>query len=209
MPNTRLPFMDWSVRTADQATVQRLDGLALFWVVLWVMIGGWAGYTIWQVSELGDTVSISGRAIGSTGDALESLGDVPVVGGSTAELGGQVVAAGDDIVLRGQEVQSQLRQLSVLLGLAIALVPAAPVLGMYLPLRNSRRRDVAEVRRLLGTSTDAALTDRYLAERAVRGLPFTAVQEVEKDPWRAVAEGRTRPLADAELRRLGLQRSGD
>lgn len=134
---------------------------------------------------------------------------MPVVGDRTAELGDEVTAAGDDVVLRGQAVQSQLRQLSVLLGLAIALLPAAPLLGLYLPLRNARRRDVAEVRRLLSASTDATVTNRYLAEWAVRGLPFAAVQEVEEDPWRAPAEGRTGPLADAELRRLGQKRSRD
>lgn len=199
--------MNLSVRTADEATVRRLDGLVVLWLVLWLTIGGWAGYTMWQVSGLGDTVSISGRAIGSAGDALESLGEVPVVGDRTAELGGEVTAAGDDVVLRGQKVQSQLRQLSVLLGLAIALLPAAPVLGLYVPLRNARRRDVGEVRRLMDASGDAAVTNRYLAERAVRRLPFGVVQEVEADPWTALTQGRTGPLADAELRRLGLRRS--
>lgn len=197
--------MELDVRTADQSTIRRLDGLALLWVVLWVVIGGWAGYTLWQVSEVGDTVSTSGRAIGSTGDALESLGSVPVVGDRTAELGSEVVAAGDDIARRGQEVQSQLRQLSVLLGLAIALLPATPVLGIYLPLRRAREREVAEVRRLLSISPEG-VADRHLAERAVRRLPPTTVQRIDPDPWGALAEGRTRSLADAELQRLGLRR---
>jgi hypothetical protein len=197
--------MDLDVRTADESTIRRLDGLALLWVVLWLVIGVWAGYTMWQVSEVGDTVTTSGRAIGSTGDALESLGDVPVVGDRTAELGSEVVAAGGDIARRGQEVQSQLRQLSVLLGLAIVLLPATPVLGLYLPLRAARRRDVVEIRRLLSSSS-GGIADRYLAERAARRLPPTAVHQIEPDPWGALADGRTRSLADAELRRLGLRR---
>ncbi|HET6561744.1 MAG TPA: hypothetical protein VFG72_07710 [Marmoricola sp.] len=199
--------MGLDVRAADHTTIRRLDGLALLWLVLWVVIGGWTGYTIWQFSELGDTVSTSGRAIGSTGDALTSLEGLPVVGDRTAELGAEVVAAGEEIVGRGQEAQSQLRQLSVLLGLAIVVLPAAPVLGMYVPLRAQRRRDVAEVRRMLNSSADAAVTDRYLAERAVHRLPFAVVQAVDADPWRALAEGRTRPLADAELQRIGLPRA--
>ncbi len=198
--------MDSDVRTADQTTIRRLDGLVLFWLVLWLVIGGWVGYTLWQVSELGDTVTASGQAIGSSGGALESLGDLPVVGDRTAELGEEVAAAGDDIALRGQELQSQLRQLAVLLGLAIVLLPAAPVLAWYLPQRHARRRDVSEVRRLLNSVTDGAAADRYLAERAVRWLPFSVVQQIDRDPWGAVAEGRTRPLADAELQRLGLRR---
>jgi hypothetical protein len=198
--------MDLDVRAADASTIRRLDGLVLFWLVLWVVIGGWVGYTLWQVSELGDTVTESGQAIGSTGNALESLGDVPVVGDRTAELGGEVSAAGNEIALRGQVLESELRQLSVLLGLAIVMLPTAPVLAWYLPLRHVRRRDVAELRRLLHSSTDGAAADRYLAERAVRWLPFSVVQQIDPDPWGALFEGRTRPLADAELQRLGLRR---
>lgn len=170
------------------------------------MIGGWAGYTIWQVSEMGDTLTTSGEAISSTGDALESLGSVPVVGDRTEELGGEVSVAGEDIIVRGQEVESQLRQLAVLLGLAIVLLPAVPVLWLYFPLRHARRREIDEVRRLLRSSTDHELRDRYLAGRALQRLSLAELQRFDNDPWRAMAEGRTRPLADAELHRLGLHR---
>lgn len=198
--------MELDFRSADQPTIRRIDGLALLWVVFWVVIGGWTGYTMWQVSQVGETVTTSGRAIGSTGDALESLGGVPVVGDRAAELGSEVIAAGDDVAQRGQEVQAQLRQLSVLLGLSIIILPTTPVVGLYLPLRSARRRDVAEVQRLLSSSTDTAIIDRYLAERAVYRLSPTAVQRIDPDPWSALAQGRTRPLADAELQRLGLRR---
>ncbi len=198
--------MDLNVRTADEPTIRRLDGLVLLWVVLWLVIGGWVGHTLWQVSYLGDTVTASGRAIGSSGDALESLDGVPVVGERTAELGREVVAAGEDVALRGQEVQAQLRQLAVLLGLTIALLPATPVIGMYLPLRNARRRDVEEVRQLLDSSSDDQVVDRFLAERAVRRMSPRAVQRIDSDPWAAMAGGHARPLADAELQRLGLRR---
>lgn len=195
------------MRTADEATVRRLDGLVLVWLVLWIVIGGWAGYTLWQLSELGDTVTTSGEAIRSTGEALESLADVPVVGDRTRELGAEAVAAGEDIALRGQEVQSQLRVLSVLLGPTIAILPAAPVLGFYLPMRYARRRDVAEVRWLLSsTSVNPAVADRYLAERAVHLLAPATVLGIDGDPWGALVEGHTRALADAELQRLGLVR---
>ncbi len=200
--------MDLFVRSATPATLRRLDSLVLFWLALWLVIGGWVGYTLWQVSDAGDTITASGRAIGSSGDALESLDGVPVVGDRTAELGDEIAAAGDDIAVRGQEVRSQLRQLSVLLGLTIVLLPATPVLGLYVPARNARRRDVEEVRRLVAGSTDDVVTDRYLAERAVRRLSPGAVLRVDSDPWQAIAEGHTRPLADAELRRLGVRRPG-
>lgn len=198
--------MDLDVRTADESTLRRLDGLVLFWLVLWLVVGAWAGYNVWQVSEVGDTLTSSGRAISSTGDALESVGSVPVVGERTGELGVEIGQTGEEVAARGQEVESELRQLAILLGLAIVLLPAAPVMWLYLPLRNARRRELAEVRELLGSSTDGDVADRYLAQRALQRLPLATLQRVEPDPWQAVADGRTRPLADAELQRLGLHR---
>lgn len=199
--------MRLTVRTADEPTVRLLDGVVVFWLVLWLVLGGWSGYTIWQVSELGDTVTTSGRALDSAGRALESVGDVPVVGDRPAELGAEVITTAEDVAARGQEVKSQLRQLSLLLGLSIALMPTTPVLGLYLPLRWARRRETAELRRSLARHGRDAAFDRYLAERALQTMPFTTVHALVGDPWRAIAEGRTGPLADAELERLGL-RSG-
>ena len=136
--------MGLSLRTADQSTIRLLDGLVIFWLVLWLVVGGWSGHTIWQLSDLGDTVTSSGQAIGSAGEALEAVGGVPVVGERPAELGREVSTTGAEIELRGQLVKSQLRQLALLLGLAIALMPTTPVFGLYLPLRLSRRRSVRD-----------------------------------------------------------------
>jgi hypothetical protein len=197
--------MDLTIRTADSSTTRLLDGLVGFWLVLWLVLGGWTGYTIWQLSELGDTVSSSGQAIHSAGDALESLGGVPVVGQKPLELGQEVSATGIEINDRGQQVKGQLRQLSLLVGLAAALLPTTPVAGLYLPLRLARRREVQALRARLNRSGDESL-DRYLAERAVRNLPQEQLDSLVGDPWRAIDAGRTRALADAELARLGLRR---
>jgi hypothetical protein len=196
-----------TIRTADRATIRLLDGLVVCWLVLWLVVGATSGYTIWKVSDLGDTVSSSGRALDSAGRALESVGNVPVVGEGPGELGGEVVGTAAEIQSRGQVVKSQLRQLSVLLGLSIMLMPTTPVLGLYLPLRWSRRREVSRLRKLLARDGRDPVVDRYLAGRAVQTLPFDSVRAVTRDPWKDLAEGRTSSLADAELRRLGLLRS--
>lgn len=194
-----------SVRTADEPTVRLLDGLVAFWLVLWLVVGLWSGYTIWQVSALGDTVTSSGRALDSAGEALQSVSEVPVVGERSGDLGDEVVATAADIAGRGQEIKSDLRRLALLLGLSIALMPTAPVLGLYLPLRAARRRDVRELRRaLMRHGRDPAL-DRYLAERAIHVLPYTAVRAISADPWTDIMQGRAQRLADAELERLGLR----
>lgn len=193
-----------TLSTADVSTVRLLDGLVGFWVMLWLVLGGWTGYTIWDLSVLGDTVTRSGEAIGTAGEALDSLGGVPVIGDDTAQVGEEVAAAGADIAERGQAVQSQLRQLALLLGLAIAVMPTTPVIGLYAPLRAARRREVAALRRSLARHRDDSRLERHLAERAVRNLPFDEVEALVGDPWRALHEGDTRVLAAAELQRLGL-----
>ncbi len=196
--------MSQPIRTADESTIRLLDGMLIAWLVLWLAVGIWSGYTIWQLSELGDTVSTSGRAIGSAGEALQSLESIPVVGERPGELGREAVTAGAGIDARGQEVESQLRQLSVLLGLAICLIPTTPVAGLYLPLRLGRRREVRSLRASLLQHEGDAGFDRYLAERALRTLPYADVQALVGDPWLAIDQGRSRVLADAELSRLGL-----
>ncbi len=198
--------MDLTIRSSDASTIRLLDGLVVSWFVLWLIIGGWAGYTVWSLSELGDTVSSSGEATHSAGDALQVVGGVPVIGEKPLELGKQISAAGVEITQRGQQVKGQMRQLSLLLGLAIALMPTTPVLGVYLPQRMSRRRSAEQLRRSLRDPGAGASLDRYLAERAIRTLPYPLLHALVGDPWQAIQEGRTRPLADAELARLGLQR---
>ena len=119
--------------TAKSGDVVR--GLVATWVVLWLVVGAWVGYEVWQLSDLGTTVAESGRALDAAGSGLQSLGDVPVVGDQTAQVGDQVRANADGIVAAAGEARSGARRLSVLLGLAVALVPSVPVLAVHLALR--------------------------------------------------------------------------
>src|SRR5919205_4628183 len=106
--------MAFSLRTADTSTVRLEDALAGFWCALWLVLGAWTGYTLWQAADVGDTVTASGTAISSTGRALETMGQIPVVGDGPAKLGAQLQGTGADIADRGQRVHTQLRQLAVL-----------------------------------------------------------------------------------------------
>ena len=100
------------------------------WCALWLVVGVWTGYELWQLGELGGAVAETGRALGSAGDALEGLGGTPLVGDQTEELGAQVKQSSADIVTQAQGAQGSLRQLAVLLGLAVALVPSVPAVGL-------------------------------------------------------------------------------
>lgn len=140
-------MIDVTLRTTDDSTLRVLDGVVVAWVLLWLVVGAWSGYSTWQLADLGDTVTTSGGAIESAGQALQSLGAVPVVGEEPAALGAEVAATGAEVASRGQEVKSQLRQMAILLGIAIAVMPTTPVAGFYVPLRLARRREVTPVPR--------------------------------------------------------------
>lgn len=199
--------MSRTVRTADESTVRLLDGLVAFWLVLWLVMGAWTGYTIWQLSGLGDTLTSSGEALESAGTALDALGGVPVVGERTAELGQQVVETADEVTGRGADFKSRFQVLSVLIGLSIAAIPTTPVVGLYLPLRWARGRDLADLRRALAADGDGdnPTLQRYLAQRALTDMPYAALTQLSADPWHDVDIGDTEALAAAELRRLGLR----
>ncbi|MGA8994981.1 MAG: hypothetical protein WB441_11805 [Nocardioidaceae bacterium] len=196
--------MQTTIRATDERTLRLLDGLVVFWVVLWVVLGTWSGVTIWRVADAGDTISSSGRALASVGGGLQSLADIPVIGEKPRAVGEQVSTTAADVTARGQDLKGELRRLGVLLGLAIVAIPSAPVAGLYLPLRLARRREVAGIRAALARQPHDQGLDRYLADRARSTLSFDVVaglgSAAEDDA------GRTRALADAELSRLGLAR---
>ncbi len=198
--------MRTGIKTTDEATIELLDGLVAFWVVLWLAIVAWSGVTVWQLSDMGDTITSSGRALETAGTALTKVGSVPVIG-DDGDLGEEVVTTAADITGRGQEIKGELRQLALMLGISIMVMPTTPVVGTYLPLRFARRREVAEIRHALTQKGDDPQLDRYLAERALDNLPLSEVRSLSADPWRDISMGNTRALADAELARLGLRRA--
>lgn len=199
--------MRTTIRGADESTLRLWDGIAVFWVVLWAALGVWTGVTLWHVADAGDTISSSGRALYAVGHGLQDLAEVPVVGEGSGPVGQKVVATADDITARGQHLKGQMRRLGVLLGLAVLAIPVIPVVGLYLPLRLARRREVSALRRDLARHPHDPGLDRYLANRARTLLPYqTVVMLTEAAAAGREADDGDRRLADAELSRLGIRR---
>ena len=121
-----------------RATGARWPAAVAAWCALWLVVGVWTGYELWQLGELGGAVAESGRSLGNAGEALQSLGSVQLVGDRTGELGAQVSRSSADIVTQARGAQGSLRQLAVLLGLTVSLVPTVPAVAL---LRLSRRRE--------------------------------------------------------------------
>jgi hypothetical protein len=128
------------MRRLDAGTLRLLDGALMFWVVLWLVIGAWAGYLIWQLTALSASTVESGRSLGVAADALTNLGSVPVVGDASKEFGDRIGATAAQVVDAGHQADRSIRGLAVLIGLAVALGPSAPVLLFYLPARLRLRR---------------------------------------------------------------------
>ncbi len=104
------------------------------WCALWLVVGIWTGYELWQLGELGGAVAETGRTLGSAGDALQGLGSTPLVSERTEELGAQVTSSSADIVVEAEGAQGSLRQLAVLLGLTVSLVPSVPAVALLVLL---------------------------------------------------------------------------
>jgi hypothetical protein len=176
------------------------------WIALWIGFAVAIAIDIHNLRSLGDTLSSSGRALGETGQALRQLSGVPFVGPRIAAVAGRIEGVARSAEASGASSRSSVTSLSVLLGISVALIPTIPILALYLPLRQSAAKDVRAVRRSLARSGDDPLFEEFLARRAAQTLPFHVLREVSDNPWRDIAEGRTRLLADLELRRLGLKR---
>ena len=199
--------MSATFREADSRTVRTWDGLVIFWVVLWVVLAGWTGLTLWRAADTGDTISNGGQALHAVGQSLRDLSALPLVPTRPGEIGGQVVTTADQITERGQEIKGQLHQLALLLGLTIAGVSIAPVIGFYLPLRLRRHRDVTRLRAEIGRRPDDEGLDRYLAELARRSLSYDEFAKLVADPSDPhLGSEDVRRLADAELARLAVRR---
>jgi hypothetical protein len=110
------------------------------------------------------------------------------------------------VVASGETSRDSIRRVAVIAGIAVSVLPAAMALFLYVPVRARWRRTVRSVADALATSSGDPAFEQYLARRAIDALPWAELVAVSPDPWRAVAAGDFRALADAELRRLGVRR---
>jgi hypothetical protein len=186
-----------------------LDLALLLWTLAWIAAAIAIAAEVQDLGELSDTVGTVGAAAEASGAALGLLSDLPVVGeaigGALAEPAEQVQAAGQSAQESAASTRQSVDVLSLLLGLAVALIPSASVLGVYLPARIGRVREAQTVEAARRRSGDDPLFHEFLARRAAQNLSFRRLDRVAAEPWRDLAEGNFERLARAELERLGLR----
>jgi hypothetical protein len=190
----------------DRRSIRILDSLAVVWVCLWIGIGYLVFHEVRGLSSLSGTVILAGKAIDATASTIASISGLPLVGGQVAELARQAQDAARSAIANGRASRDDIDRLAILLWIAIAAAPTAPLLVLYGLLREGWRRDVCSLRELAAGARDDPAFDQFLARRALQHLPYRRLREISENPWRDIDEGRTRPLADAELARVGLRR---
>lgn len=189
---------------ADHRTYVLRDSLVVFWMVFWLAVGILTGVQVWSLSQVSEAASASARAADTAGEALQQISEIPLVPEGPGQLGNEVRAAATEIRQSSVQIGEDVRRLSVLLGVSVALVPTAPVVAMYLPGRLRWRREVRQLRSQLERRGRTAALDAYLAHQAVSDLGPEELAAVTDDPAGDLLAGRHEQLAALQLRRLGL-----
>jgi len=187
---------------SSRRALSRVDVTLIAWVLVCAFLGLKAGQGIASLSGVGDDVRAVGTAVRDTGDTIGSI-DVPLVGGGIKSAGQSISKAGAGVERRGRETRRKIKRTAWLIGLAIALLPTLPLLGLYLPLRRRRVRERDAVIQGLAEARDDPTVERMLAQRALLTLPYARLVELG-EPWRDVAEGRYTALAAIERKRAQL-----
>ena len=112
-----------------------LDFVLVAWTALCIALGIWVGVEVRNLTQLSDTVTTGGRALNQTSVALRELQGIPFIGSRLHSMQVRVHAAAVQAKASGASSRSTIDDLSVLLAVAIALVPTVPVIAVYLLYR--------------------------------------------------------------------------
>lgn len=190
--------------SADKRLIRFLDVSVFVWAAVWLALAVVTGLEVRSLRQLSTTLVRSSDVLADTADVLAAIEDIPVVGSRVEDVQVSVRSAADSTRESGFQSRDNIKDLSILLGVLIFLVPLLPVLFLYLPLRVSWNREVELIKKGLAERGDDVRFRDFLAERAIHNLGFARLQEMGLTPWDPVPQERRHELARAELERLGL-----
>jgi hypothetical protein len=141
------------------------DIVVLAWAIVWISLGVVVVREVRQLKDLSDTVVIAGEALDQTGDglsetsaglreaqrALEVIESLPFVGREIEEnlegaadsldtIAAEVERTAQSAQASGRSSRESTEDLSIILGLAVALIPTLTLLAAYAPFRSLRLR---------------------------------------------------------------------
>ena len=177
------------------------DLVLALWVVLWIALAVAVAVNTRDVAKLGGTVSQTGTAMRQVGGVI---GSVPLVGGDVGGASQSLEEAGASAEANGSEAGDAADRLGIFLGIAIAVIPSVPVIGLYLPIRLARIRERRVARSSLARFGGDPRFQEFLARRALQHLTYEEIMAVSEQPWEDMRTGRFRAFAVAELDRLEI-----
>jgi len=195
------------VRLYAEITAMRVRQVAgdlavLAWVVLWALAGITLHGLVDQLATPAAAVERAGEAFaGDVGDLQERVGRIPVVGDELRDPFGRLGGVGRVLSDAAATQQQVVHDLALWLGLAVALVPIAALLVVWLPRRVTWAREAGAASRLRLDAADLEL----FALRALANRPLRHLRRVTPDPAGALRAGDYAGLAELELRALGLR----
>jgi len=189
------------------------DLLTIAWTVAWAWLGWLIYQTVLGLEVIADGIISTGTTFDGWIESFRSAipGGIPAVTDFLMNIADQLRKySGDPMISAGHQVHDAIIQVAVLLALLVAL---PPILLVLVPYGAWRWRDMREIGAALAFVRIASITGRadqaraVLAFRAVSTLSFRQLMSASADPVGDIAERRYDRLANAMLKRAGLDES--
>jgi hypothetical protein len=189
------------------------DLVTVSWTVAWAVLGYLIYQTVMGLEVIAEGLTNTGNTFNGWIAQFKNAipGGIPGVTQFLMNVADALRKySGDPLVSAGHQVHDTILQVAIILAVLVAL---PPILLVLLPYSAWRWRDMRETGAALAFVRIASVTGRaeqaraVLAYRAVSTLSFRALMAASSDPVGDIAERRYERLADAMLKRAGLDPS--
>ena len=186
------------------------DTVTVGWTIVWAYLGVLIYQTIMGLEVIADAITNTGTTFNGWLASFRNAvpGGIPLLTQFLLDVADTLRKySGDSLVSTGHQIHDAVFQLAIVLALLVA-VP--PILLILLPYSAWRWRDMRETGAALAFLRIASMTGRadqaraVLAYRAVSTLSFRELMSASADPVGDIAERRYERLADAMIKRAGL-----
>jgi hypothetical protein len=186
------------------------DAITILWTIAWAVLGWLIYQTVMGLEVIADGITNTGATFNSWIESFRNAvpGGIPLLTDFLLNMADTLRKySGDSLVTAGHQVHDAIIQLAITLALLVAL---PPILLVLFPYGAWRWRDMREIGAALAFVRIASMTGRadqaraVLAYRAVSTLSFRQLMSASADPVGDIAEHRYDRLADAMLKRAGL-----
>jgi hypothetical protein len=185
------------------------DTVTVAWTIVWAYLGFLIYQTVMGLEVIADGITSTGATFNSWIASFRRVAlQVPLITQFLLDTADALKKySGDPLVAAGHNIHDAILQTAIVLALLVA-VP--PILLVLLPYAGWRWRDMRETGAALAFVRIASMTGRaeqaraVLAYRAVSTLSFRQLMSASADPVGDIAERRYDRLADAMIKRAGL-----